>query len=66
MIDILMFIPPQAQLSISFDDYKRFLEIAKQEEQLRIIKLLEHMPRTDNDRTIDAPLAIELIKGENK
>ena len=33
-------------------------------EQERIIKLLEHMPRTDNDRTIDAPLAIELIKGE--
>ncbi len=35
-------------------------------ERERIIKLLEHMPRTDNDRTIDAPTLIELIKGENK
>jgi len=33
-------------------------------ERERIIKLLEHMPRTDDDRTIDAVLAIALIKGE--
>jgi len=77
MIDILMFIPPQAQLSISFDDYKRFLEIAKQEEQLRIIKLLE--PHRITGKSVGGFLGvcscgesiddyqlhlIELIKGE--
>jgi hypothetical protein len=39
-------------------------EKGQQVERDRIVKLLEHMPRTDNDRTIDAPLAIELIKAE--
>lgn len=33
-------------------------------ERERIIKLLEHMPRTDDDRTVDAPTLIALIKGE--
>lgn len=70
MIDILMFIPPQAQLSISFDDYKRFLEIAKQEEQLRIIELLENLAYLDDDGdeliSESKKELIELIKGENK
>jgi len=72
MIDILMFIPPQAQLSISFDDYKRFLEIAKQEEQLRIIKLLETGcerpldPKWEHYRESCNCWQIELIKGETK
>ncbi len=35
-------------------------------EQARIIEIIERCPRTDNDRTIDAPTLIELIKGENK
>ena len=39
-------------------------EKGRQVEQERIIKLLEHMPRTDSDRTIDVPLAIKLIKGD--
>ena len=34
-------------------------------ERERIIKLLEHMPRTDDDRTVDAPTLIALIKAEN-
>lgn len=36
------------------------------QEQQRIIELLERMPRTDNDRTVDVPTLIDLIKGENK
>jgi hypothetical protein len=43
-----------------------FIDQTETFEQERIIKLLEHMPRTDNDKTIDAVLAIALIKGENK
>jgi hypothetical protein len=71
MIDILMFLPPQAQLSISLDDYKTFLEIAKQDEQQRIIKLLED--RTNDSGSVldetgnsiaDLSDLIELIKGE--
>jgi hypothetical protein len=45
---------------------REIYEAGQADERERIIKLLEHMPRTDNDRTIDAPLAIELIKVENK
>ncbi len=36
------------------------------QERERIIEIIERCPRTDNDRTIDAPMLIELIKGENK
>ena len=43
-----------------------YIEIGERKAEQRIIELLEHMPRTDNDRTIDAPLAIELIKGKTK
>lgn len=45
---------------------REIYEAGQADERERIFKLLEHMPRTDNDRTIDAPLAIELIKAETK
>ena len=35
-------------------------------EQERIIEIIETCPRTDNNRTIDAPMLIKLIKGEAK
>jgi hypothetical protein len=34
------------------------------ESQRRILALIERCPRTDDDRTIDAPTLIELIEGE--
>jgi len=65
-----MFLPPQAQLSISLDDYKTFLEIAKQDEQERIIKLLDDLLVSLNgayptDYGLAATLR-QLIKGETK
>ncbi len=70
MINILNYLPPEANLSISLEQYQTFLEIAKQQERERIIKLLEG---TDLLKTIEsgafvnyADTAIELIKGENK
>jgi hypothetical protein len=40
------------------------LESAVTWEQERIIEIIERCPRTDNDRLIDAPTLIALIKGE--
>lgn len=46
-------------------NFERFDE-GKQFEQEQIIEIIEHCPRTDNNRTIDAPMLIALIKGETK
>lgn len=48
------------------DAFWKGVEYAEEHAEERIIKLLEHMPRTDNDRTVDAPTLIALIKGEAK
>lgn len=49
---------------LTYPDYCSDECLYRHYEQERIIELLEHMPRTDNDRTVDAPILIALIKGE--
>ncbi len=72
MSKILRYIPRSAQLSICLDDYETFLQIAKDDEQERIIKLLEDLAFQINSvehnpaEAEGTYRAIALIKGENK
>jgi DNA/RNA-binding domain of Phe-tRNA-synthetase-like protein len=50
----------------SFNAFNQGVQTGVRQEQERIIEIIERCPRTDNDRLIDAPTLIALIKGENK
>ena len=73
MINILNYLPPEANLSISLEQYQTFLEIAKQQERERIIKLLEaerwKLPNglaAGGEIYLPIEEAIALIKGEQQ
>ena len=52
MINILNYLPPEANLSISLEQYQTFLEIAKQQERERIIKELENSNKLCTEKTV--------------
>lgn len=79
--DILRYISPNTSFVVNLDDYRRFIEIAKLEEQERIIKLLENEewhhvafatrdpddePTKYHDGECFGCRQIALIKGEQK